>query len=262
MTIGKKAILSAKNIEVSLGDKRIIKDLSVDIMPNRIVSIIGPNGSGKTTLLRALSRNIKLSNGEVYLQGENIHLIKSKNVAKKLAVLSQSYVCPSDITVRDLISYGRFAHKKWWSGSSKEDENIVDWALERTNMEHLTKRKMHTLSGGERQRAWIAMAISQKPEVLLLDEPTTYLDICHQVELLELVESLNKEDGITIVMVLHDINQAARYSNELLVMKDGEVIDKGEPSEVVNKNTLKKVFGIDAEIFVHEKTKRPFIYSL
>lgn len=259
--MNREEILRGENIKVKIGDKEIIKNLNINIEKGKIFSIIGPNGSGKTTLLRALSRDIKVASGEVYLEGKSIGSMKQKEIARKMAVVSQSYVCPSDIKVKELIMYGRFSHKKWLKGITEEDNDIVSWALKRTSMTKFANRKMQTLSGGERQRAWIAMAIAQKPDILLLDEPTTYLDISHQIELLDLVSSLNKEEGITIVMVLHDINQAARYSDQLLVMKDGELIHSGTSKNIVNEEMLRKIFSIQADIFTHDESKRPFFYA-
>lgn len=255
-----KEILRAENISVEIKNKEIIRNLNLSIDKGKIYSIIGPNGSGKTTLLRVLSRNLKPKKGKVLLKQKNIFKLNTKTVARTMAVLSQTNNGMTDVTVRNLIVYGRYAHKEWWRGKSNEDKKIVDWAIERTNLKKLEKRKLNTLSGGERQRAWIAMAIAQGPEILLLDEPTTFLDISHQLEVLELVSSLNKENDITILMVLHDINQAARYSDEIIVIKDGELYKQDNPWNIVNDITLKKVFKVQSSFTKDLDTGKPIFY--
>jgi iron complex transport system ATP-binding protein len=212
------AVLNVEHLKVRFSAREIISDFSLPVYQGKVYSIIGPNGSGKTTLLRAISRNLKPAGGRVYLNGSNIFKMKSKAIARQMAVLSQVHNGMSDITVRELVTFGRFAHRDWWRGRSDDDNRIVDWAIDRTNLQEYDNRKINTLSGGERQRAWIAMAIAQKPQILLLDEPTTFLDISHQIEILELLSGLNREEGITILMVLHDINHAARYSDEMIVL--------------------------------------------
>lgn len=256
----KSSMLESENIYFSVGDKKILENVSIDIEKGKIISIIGPNGSGKTTLLRALSRNISPEKGVIYLDGKNIKKLKNKYVAKEMAILSQSYSTPKDVTVRELVYYGRYAHENWWRGRSNEDKEIVDWAIDRTGLGSFANKKVINLSGGERQRAWIAMAIAQKPKVLLLDEPTTYLDISFQYEVLELVRGLNKEDGITVAMVLHDINQAANYSDVLVAIKDGSIYKTGNAHEIVNKEILQDVFNIVAEVIIDHETKKPYFF--
>jgi iron complex transport system ATP-binding protein len=253
-------ILRAENISVGYKHKQVLKDLNLDIEKGKIYSIIGPNGSGKTTLLRTLSRNIKQSKGKIFLDGENISHIKNKQVARKMAVLSQIHGSNTDVTVRNLVIYGRYAYKEWWKGDNEQDKDIVDWALETTSMKELENNKMCNLSGGEKQRAWIAMAIAQKPEILLLDEPTTFLDINHQLEVLELVNNLNKQNNITILMVLHDINLAAKYSDELIVIKDKDVYLKGEPWEIISEKNLKDVFNINGDITKDKESGKPIFF--
>ena len=177
-----------------------------------------------------------------------------------MAVLGQNNTSMSDVTVKTLVHYGRFAHKKWWEGQSG-DKDIVEWALEKTGMTGLRDRKINTLSGGERQRAWLAMAIAQKPKIMLLDEPTTYLDISHQLEIMELVSRLNREDHITIVMVLHDMNHAARYSDELIVLKDKNIYKQGDPWQVIKDGVLEDVFKVEADIMTDAETKKPVFYA-
>ena len=242
--------LEVKGLYVTIGDKIILENADVTFSDGKITSVIGPNGAGKSTLLRAASginENIK---GQVLLDGRDIHSYSRPSLAKKIAVLPQSSVTPSDITVEQLVDYGRFPYRSWLKKSdSKEDREAVEWAMEATRINLLRKRQVSSLSGGERQRAWIAMALAQKPEILFLDEPTTYLDIDHQLEVLEIIRSINKEWGMTIIMVMHDLNQAARYSHELVVVKDKSVYQQGSPDKVLTKKFLADVFRVRAEVF-------------
>ncbi len=256
-----EAVIKVENLSVAYKDDQILSDISLSIEKGKIYSIIGPNGCGKTTLIRAMSRNLKPSGGSVFLEGRNIFRTNTKLVARKMAVLGQSNSCMTDVSVVTLVRYGRFAHKKWWEGQRSDDEKIVEWALEKTATAELRDRKLNSLSGGERQRALIAMAVAQKPEVLLLDEPTTYLDISHQLEIMELVRRLNSEDGITIVMVLHDMNHAARYSDELIVLRDKKIYRQGDPWKVISDGILEDVFRVEAEIMRDKETEKPVFYA-
>lgn len=256
-----KIILSVKNLCAGYRKNRILDNVSVDIERGKVYSVIGPNGCGKTTLIRSMSRNLRPESGEVLLDGKDIFHTNTKLVARKMAVLGQTDISMSDVTVRTLVEYGRFAHKKWWSGSESADKKIVEWAIERTGMLNLSERRINSLSGGERQRARIAMAIAQKPEIILLDEPTTYLDISHQLEIMELISALNREEGITVVMVLHDMNHAARYSDELIVMNCGEVHTIGSPRSLLENGELEKVFRVDAEILSDSEDGSPIFYA-
>ncbi len=259
--MNKDYILEIRGLTVGYKGRKIIDDLDLVIEKGKIYSIIGPNGCGKTTLMRTMSRNLKPQKGEILLAGSNIFTMGTKNVARKMAVLSQSNTTMSDATVSELVRYGRFAHKTWWKGSTAEDTGIVEWALEKTGMTGLAERKINALSGGERQRAWIAMAIAQKPEILLLDEPTTHLDICHQLEIMELVAKLNQEEGITILMVLHDLNHAARYSDEIIVLKDRRIFIKGDPWAVLANHVLEQVFRVEAQILQDQDIDKPIFYA-
>ncbi|MGM9605890.1 MAG: ABC transporter ATP-binding protein [Oscillospiraceae bacterium] len=254
-------ILQTENLCVGYREHQVIKNINLSIEKGKVYSIIGPNGCGKTTLMRAISRSIKPTSGTVLLDGQNIFKMNTRLVAQKVAVLSQSNTSMSDITVRTLVQYGRFAHKKWWRGGSDKDTAIVEWALEKTGMTDYSNRRINSLSGGERQRAWIAMSIAQKPEILLLDEPTTYLDISHQLEIMELVARLNREEGITIVMVLHDINHAARYSDELIVLHEHHIWKQGEPWATLKSGVLRDVFRVDAVISKDEESGTPIFYA-
>lgn len=256
-----EVILQTKDLCVGYRDHRVIQNINLSVERGKVYSIIGPNGCGKTTLMRAISRNIRPASGSVLLDGQNIFKMNTRLVARRIAVLSQNNATMSDVSVRALVQYGRFAHKEWWRGNSSEDVSIVDWALEKTGMTGYSNRKINTLSGGERQRAWIAMSIAQKPEILLLDEPTTYLDISHQLEIMELVARLNREEGITILMVLHDINHAARYSDELVVIHDHRIYQQGDPWSILRGDVLKKVFRVEAELSEDSENGTPIFYA-
>ena len=254
-------ILQVKGVSAGYRNHPVIDNVDLSLKRGGIYSIIGPNGCGKTTLLRVISRSMKPTKGEVLLDGANIFRTNTKAVARKMAILAQSNATISDVTVEKLVNYGRYAHKEWWQSSTAEDGDIVAWAIDRTNLRGYEDRKINTLSGGERQRAWIAMSLAQKPEILLLDEPTTYLDISHQLEIMELVTTLNREEGITILMVLHDINHAARYSDQLVVMYDHGIHCVGEPWEVLEGGVLRDVFHVDAEIAREAETGKPIFYA-
>jgi len=242
------SIMKAEALSVNFDDKMVLKDLSLAIEEGKIISILGPNGSGKSTLLNVLSRNIKPNKGIVYLDGQNLAQLSGKKLAQQMAVLPQSPQAPSDLTVRDLVEFGRFPHQSWWRGKSEQDEACVSWALTQTGLTQMADRVVSTLSGGERQRVWIAMALAQKPEILLLDEPTTYLDICHQLEIMELLAAFNHEHKLTVVMVLHDINHAARYSDYVTVLQQGQIFAAGKPADVITEHTLREVFRVESEI--------------
>lgn len=226
-----------------------LKDIGLHIEAGEIVSIIGPNGSGKSTFLRVVSRLMKPQAGEVIIDGELIQSMKSLEVAKKLAMLPQIQDHQLDLTVGELVEFGRYPHRGAHGKLSSEDKDIVAWALQVTKLYSYKDRLLQSLSGGERQRAWIAMAIAQRPKILLLDEPTTFLDIAHQLEVMELVKELNAKFGMTVVMVLHDINQAARYSHRLIVLKNGQVQYDGIPQCVLCREMFQSIFEIDADIY-------------
>ncbi|MGG0717093.1 ABC transporter ATP-binding protein [Robertmurraya massiliosenegalensis] len=247
-----ESILKAEHLNFRYTEMECITDLSLSFGQGEMVSIIGPNGSGKSTALRILSRLLKPNKGTVFLEGENIHSLKDKVVAQKLTMLPQIHDHHLDMTVRDLIKNGRRPYLKWFEDYNKEQDRYIDWALEVTNLVSLQNRSLQTLSGGERQRAWIAMAIAQTPNTLLLDEPTSYLDISHQLEVMELLKELNKDLGITIIMVLHDLNQAAKYSDRIIAMKNGKVVKQGKPIDVYDAAFFREVFSIEAKIHVDE----------
>lgn len=249
-------MLLTKDISYEHSTSFQLNAINMDIKKGEIVSLVGPNGSGKSTLLKVISRLIKPRDGEVILDGKMMEEMKSKDIAKRLAMLPQIQEQQSDLTVYELIEFGRYPHQKSSNKLLKEDMDIIDWAIDITNLNSYRNRMLKSLSGGERQRAWIALAIAQRPKILLLDEPTTFLDIAHQLDVMELVKHLNKEFGMTILMVLHDINQAARYSDRLVVMKEGSIHYDGIPQCVLCREMFQSIFQVDASI--HKKDGNTF----
>lgn len=242
-------MLRGENIHFSYEkSKKFIEDLNIDIPKGQVTTILGPNGSGKSTLLSMLACFNKPLQGYVFIEKTNLNTLKCKEIAQKIATVHQHNESPEDITVEKLVSFGRVPYNKCGNFDKKTNEEIINWAIESTNLEGIRDKKVMSLSGGQRQRAFIAMALAQKTEVLLLDEPTTYLDIYHQIEVLELVKKLNEDFGITIIMVLHDINQAIKYSHNIVVMKEGKIVDSGIPQKVINEETIKKVYKVQGVI--------------
>lgn len=252
-------MIKAKDLYFSYDkDNSFITKLNVEIEKGKITTILGPNGSGKSTLLSIFAGLNKPTSGEVSINGKSIRSLKQKELAQEIATVHQQNTVPSDITVKELVSYGRFPHKKYFQGNTESDDEIIEWAIKRTGLENLKDKAVMGMSGGERQRAFIAMALAQKSKILFLDEPTTYLDIYHQVEILELVKELNKESKLTVVMVLHDINQAIKYSDNVIVMKSGQVISSGISNKVINMDLLNSVYKIGG--FINEvKTETVFV---
>ena len=226
----------------------IFENLNASIEYGKITTIIGPNGCGKSTLLKTIGRILKKEHGHVYLQDQDMQKLSTKDIAKRLAILAQSPSAPPQLKVGELISYGRYPHRKNVNRLTPEDHEMIDWAMEVTQTAEFADRELSQLSGGQRQRMWLAMALAQKTDILLLDEPTTYLDMAHQIEVLKIVQKINKEHGCTIVMVLHEINQAARFSDTILAMKAGEVLANGKPKEIMTAAYLEKIFNIQAKI--------------
>ncbi|MBW4557267.1 MAG: ABC transporter ATP-binding protein [Trichormus sp. ATA11-4-KO1] len=240
--------LSANNLSLGYDGVTIVKNLNLTIPRGKISALVGANGCGKSTLLRGLARLLKPRGGTVYLDAADLFKLSTKDVAKKLGILAQGPVAPEGLTVRDLVACGRFPYQNWMQQWSKEDERFVEIALEITRMKELAERELDTLSGGQRQRAWIAMALAQNTDILLLDEPTTFLDLAHQIEVLDLLWELNQTQGRTLVMVLHDLNQACRYADYLVAVKQGNVYTHGTPEEVMNQRNVQEVFGLDSKI--------------
>ncbi|WP_233448911.1 ABC transporter ATP-binding protein [Paenilisteria weihenstephanensis] len=250
------AITSLKNVTFTRKRSFEMKNLELDIPEGKITTIIGPNGSGKSTILRLIMRLLAPNEGKIMLNGTDIDTISSKKLAREMTMLSQSPDGLIDVVVRDLISYGRMPYRSWLGTMEKEDELAVDWAMMVCNLEELAYRPLHTLSGGEKQRAWLAMALAQKTPILLLDEPTTYLDISHQLELLDLLKQLNRDFNMSIILVLHDLNQAAGYSDHVIVCEEGAIQKTGTPEEVFTKPLLRDIFKIEAEIHPTERGLR------
>ncbi|MEC2072673.1 ABC transporter ATP-binding protein [Alkalihalophilus marmarensis] len=249
--------LYTEDLRIGYGENVIVKNLSINIPDGKITTIIGPNGCGKSTLLKAITRVISSQSGNVILDGESIFTRDTKALAKQMATLPQTPESASGLTVAELVSYGRFPYQKGFGRLSKRDIEVIDWALSVTGTLDYKYRSVDALSGGQRQRVWIAMALAQETEIIFLDEPTTYLDMAHQLEVLELLQRLNEEEGRTIVMVLHDLNQAARFADHIIALKDGDIIQSGTSEEVIKNNVLKQVFGIDAVIGRDPNTNKP-----
>lgn len=254
--------MDIKDVTFSYDKKStILHGIDSSIETGKVTTIIGPNGCGKSTLLGVLSNHYFPQDGEVLLDGKALADFKPKELAKRLAVVHQQNNAPSDMTVEKLTAYGRIPYKNLFSSSTKEDEEAVEWALASTNLLDKRKSPIDQLSGGQMQRVWIAMALTQQTPYLFLDEPTTYLDIYYQYELLELIRSLNEQHGISIVMVLHDINQAIRYSDTIIAMKDGKIAAKGAPGEIITVASVKEIYGVDV-IVKHDEQAGMYIVPI
>ncbi|GIQ70523.1 iron-dicitrate ABC transporter ATP-binding protein [Xylanibacillus composti] len=249
--------LFADKLHISYGSQPIVENLDLAIPDGKVTALVGANGSGKSTILKTMARLMKAKKGTVYLDGKSISQMQTKEVAKQLAILPQNPVAPEGLTVRELVAYGRFPHQKGLGTLSKEDKAMIEWALQVTKMEELAERQIESMSGGQRQRAWIAMALAQGTDILFLDEPTTYLDMAHQLEVLKLLEQLNREEGKTIVMVVHDLNHAALYAEHIVAIKRGKIVQAGDPAKVVTKGMLQEVFGIEADVIPCPRTGAP-----
>ncbi|GGS51624.1 ABC transporter ATP-binding protein [Streptomyces parvus] len=253
--------LAARDITVGYGDRTVIDQLDVAIPSGVITTIIGPNGCGKSTLLRTLTRLLKPTGGTVVLDGEDIGTLRTKDVAKKLGLLPQAPVAPEGLTVADLVARGRHPHQSWLRQWSSDDADVVRRALVMTGVADLADRTVDSLSGGQRQRVWISMTLAQGTDLLLLDEPTTYLDLAHAIDVLDLVDDLH-ESGCTVVMVLHDLNLAARYSDNLVVMRGGAVLAQGHPRDVITAELLHEAFGLRAKVIDDPVGDRPLIVPI
>ncbi|MDN5748906.1 MAG: ABC transporter ATP-binding protein [Pseudonocardia sp.] len=251
--------LRADGVCLGYGDRVVVDGLDLDVVAGTVTAVIGPNGCGKSTLLRALGRLLKPSGGRVLLDGRRIDRMPTREVATVLGVLPQSPSAPEGLSVADLVARGRHPHQAWYRQWSGDDENAVHQALEWTGMLDLAERPVDELSGGQRQRAWISMALAQGTDLLLLDEPTTFLDLAHQVDVLELIRRLHREAGRTVVMVLHDLNLAARYADRLVAMRDGRVVASGEPHEVITEELLREIFGLDACVIADPVAGTPLV---
>ena len=247
--------------EAALGyaDRIVCEEVSVEIPDGAFTVIVGPNACGKSTLLKSLTRLLQPVRGSVLLDGESLHRLPTKHVAREVGLLPQGPVAPDGIRVIDLVSRGRYPHQRLFSPWSPEDEAAVAEAMDATGVRHLSGRLVDELSGGQRQRVWMAVALAQQTPILLLDEPTTYLDLSHQVELLELCRALNRTAGTTLVAVLHDLNQAARYADHIVAMKDGAVVSSGRSDEVITESLVAHVFGLDARVIADPESDSPLV---
>ncbi|MEU8901200.1 ABC transporter ATP-binding protein [Nocardia sp. NPDC048505] len=254
--------LAAENVTLGYGDRVIVDGLDLEIPAGVVTTVIGPNGCGKSTLLRSLGRLLKPQHGQVVLDGKAISSMKTKDVARVVGMLPQTPVAPEGLTVADLVARGRHPHQSWLRQWSATDEAEVLTALEQTGIADLADRPLDELSGGQRQRAWISMALAQGTDILLLDEPTTYLDLAHSLEVLDLVDRLHDDMGRTVVMVLHDLNLAIRYSDQLIVMRSGRIIAQGAPADIISAELLREVFGLSATVLEDPVSGRPMIVPI
>jgi iron complex transport system ATP-binding protein len=251
------AAVSARGLNVRLGDTTILTSVDVELAPGRITALVGPNGSGKSTLLRVLSRILRPDEGAVVLDGEDIATRPTRDVAQRLALLPQRTETMTGVTVAALVELGRHPHLGRFGGLCAADREAIAWALEVTGAVRHADRLIDTLSGGERQRAWLAVALAQRTGVLLLDEPTTYLDVRHQLEVMALVRRLNTEHGLTVCWVLHDLNAAAAYSDAMVCLREGRVLAQGPPAEMLTAELARDAFGIDATVIADPRTGLP-----
>lgn len=254
--------IHARSLTLAYENATIITDLSVSIPASEVTALVGPNGCGKSTLLRGISRLLKPRIGTVTLSAQDIWKLPTKELAKRLGILPQGPVAPEGLTVHELVAQGRYPHQSWFQQWSLEDERITADALEITGIVEFADRPVDTLSGGQRQRAWIAMTLAQDSDVILLDEPTTFLDLAYQIDVLDLLHSLNRERGKTIVMVLHDLNQACRYADHLIAVKAGEIVAEGKPESIVDAELVRQVFGLDCHIMPDPITGTPLVIPI
>ncbi|MEU5465456.1 ABC transporter ATP-binding protein [Streptomyces althioticus] len=251
--------LAAENVTLAYDQRVIAEQLSVEIPDHSFTVVVGPNACGKSTLLRALSRMLRPAEGRVLLDGQAIHSLPAKKVARTLGLLPQSSIAPDGITVGDLVARGRYPHQSLLRQWSSDDERVVKESMTRTGVADLAERYVDELSGGQRQRVWIAMALAQETPLLLLDEPTTYLDIQHQIDVLDLCADLHEEQGRTLVAVLHDLNHAARYATHLIALREGRVIAQGAPKDIVTAELVQEVFGLRCQVIDDPETGTPLV---
>ena len=254
--------LHAEGLVLGYHDRLVIDSLDLRVPPGRVTAIVGANACGKSTLLRSMSRLLAPRAGHVLLDGKQVHRLPAKELARTLGLLPQSPLAPEGITVADLVGRGRHPHQGVFSRWSREDDAAVAAALEATDIVDLADRPVDELSGGQRQRVWIAMALAQRTDLLLLDEPTTFLDVSHQVEVLDLLTDLNRDRGTTIVMVLHDLNLAARYADHLVALAGGTVYAAGDPADVLTTGTVRAVFGLDSQVILDPTSGKPLMLPI
>lgn len=253
------ARLRARELELGYGETPVVTGLDLDVLDGTVTAIIGPNGCGKSTLLRALARLLKPRQGAVLLDGERIDKLPTREVAKIIGLLPQTPSAPEGLTVSDLVRRGRQPHQSWYRQWSSSDDEAIERALRLTGMDEYAGRVVDQLSGGQRQRAWISMTLAQETGLLLLDEPITYLDLAHQIDVLDLVYRLHKERGTTVVMVLHDLNLAARYADKLVAMRGGRIVAQGPPAEVLTEPLLDEIFGLSAKVMEDPVSGTPLV---
>lgn len=254
-------MISVQHLQVAYGNNTIIKDLSVTLPKGKITALIGPNGCGKSTLLKALARINKAKSGHVLLDETPLSEIPTKKLAQRLSLLPQTHTSPEGISVRKLVEYGRSPYTSNWGKLTDHDHQTVTRAMQATGVESLADQSVESLSGGQRQRAWIAMVMAQDTDIVMLDEPTTYLDIAHQVELMNLMRELNQQ-GKTVIVVLHDLNQACRYCDNLVVLNKGQLVTQGSPNEVFTENLLENVFDFKSKVIQDPVAKTPMAVAL
>ena len=249
--------ITTETLQLGYDAAVIIQNLSLSIPSGKITALVGPNGCGKSTLLRGLARLLAPRHGAVYLDGQAIQKLPTRELAKQLGILPQGPVAPEGLTVRELVAQGRYPHQQWFQQWSAADERALNDALTITGMAELADRPVDALSGGQRQRAWIAMTLAQETPVVLLDEPTTFLDLAHQIEVLHLLEHLNREEGRTIIMVVHDLNHAARHAHHVIALRAGSVVAAGSPATIITPALLHEVFGVAADVVVDPRSGVP-----
>lgn len=249
--------INIKKLSVAYEDNLIIDEMTLAIPKGEISIVIGSNGCGKSTLLKSIARIVKPKSGEIIINGKNIKEQKEKFLATQIAFLPQEPVCPSGLTIKELVAYGRFPHQKMIGGLKNNDRKIIDWAIEETGLKDYRDREVESLSGGQRQRAWIAMTLAQDTDIIMLDEPTTYLDMSYQLEVLQVLKNLNKKRNITIVMVLHELNNACRFASNIIGLKSGKVIFQGSPMDVIKVENLKEIYGIEANLQLSQDKRYP-----
>ena len=251
-------VFDIKGLTFSYGTNEVIKGLDLSIKQGRVTTLIGANGCGKSTLFNLITKNLRPNSGEICLEGKDISQVKLKDFAKQVAIVHQYNTAPADISVEKLVSFGRTPYHGFGSlATTEEDEEKIKRALEITNTEKIKDKAVAQLSGGQKQRVWIAMALAQDTKILFLDEPTTYLDIRYQLQILKLVRKLNEEYGMTVIMVLHDINQSLYYSDEIVAMKDGRITAQGKPEEIITSELIKNVY--DVELGISAVNGKPFV---
>ncbi|HWS37319.1 MAG TPA: ABC transporter ATP-binding protein [Actinoplanes sp.] len=254
--------LAVERLTVGYHDRVVIDTLDLLLPPGRITAIVGANACGKSTLLRSMSRLLAPKTGHVLLDGREVHKMPAKELARTLGLLPQSPIAPEGITVADLVGRGRNPHQRILSRWNKDDDQAVADALDATHTAELADRSVDELSGGQRQRVWIAMALAQRTDVLLLDEPTTFLDVSHQIEVLDLLTDLNRDRGTTVVMVLHDLNMAARYADHLIALANGNLHAAGDPAAVLTEDCVRAVFGLDSTVIIDPVSGKPLMLPI